>query len=159
MRTFQFQFVCSKTKLNALLNFLVWIRKNCFAKKDSNGHFMHFILCQFMILWHYLSPFNCIQRANNNLPLIWTTFMKSWLLRCSTARGSSTRLSLVGPTKVKARKSFLFTEGSNSSLTNTNTKKLNCLTLLPLSVSSSGNKIGYRLQKVFQTEVQTLIQT
>ena len=28
----------------------------------------------------------------------------SWLLRCSTARGSSTRLSLVGPTKVKARK-------------------------------------------------------
>ncbi len=36
----------------------------------------------------------------------------SWLSRCSTARGSSTRLSLVGTTKVKACKSFLFTEGS-----------------------------------------------
>ena len=36
----------------------------------------------------------------------------SWLLRCSTARGSSTGLFLVGPTKVNACKSFLFTEGS-----------------------------------------------
>ena len=36
----------------------------------------------------------------------------SQLLRCNTARGSSTGLSLVGPTKVKAVKSFLFTEGS-----------------------------------------------
>ena len=34
----------------------------------------------------------------------------NWLSR--TAKGSSTRLSLVGPTKLKARKSFLFTEGS-----------------------------------------------
>ena len=38
--------------------------------------------------------------------------MKHRLLRSSTARGSSTRLSLVGPTKVKACKFFLFTEGS-----------------------------------------------
>ena len=29
---------------------------------------------------------------------------------CSTARGSITGLSLVGPTKVKARKPFLFTK-------------------------------------------------
>ena len=36
----------------------------------------------------------------------------SQLSRCSTARGSSTGLSLVGPTIVKACKSFLFTEGS-----------------------------------------------
>ena len=36
----------------------------------------------------------------------------SQLSRCSTARGSSPRLSLVGPTKVKPWKSFLFTEGS-----------------------------------------------
>ena len=32
------------------------------------------------------------------------------LLRCCTARGSITRFSLVGPTKVEACKSFLFTE-------------------------------------------------
>ena len=36
----------------------------------------------------------------------------SRLSRSSTGRVSSNRLSLVGPTKVKARKSFLFTEGS-----------------------------------------------
>ena len=36
----------------------------------------------------------------------------SQLSRCSTARGSSTGLSQVGPTKVKACKSFLFTESS-----------------------------------------------
>ena len=34
----------------------------------------------------------------------------SWLLRCCTARGSTTRLTLVGPTMVRASKSFLFTE-------------------------------------------------
>ena len=38
--------------------------------------------------------------------------MYSKFLRCSTARGSNTRLSLVGPTEVKAHKSFRFTEGS-----------------------------------------------
>ena len=38
--------------------------------------------------------------------------MKSRLLRCSTAWGSGSELSLGGPTKVKARKSFPFTEGS-----------------------------------------------
>ena len=38
--------------------------------------------------------------------------INSQLLRCSTARGSNTRLFLVGLTKVKACKSFLFTEGS-----------------------------------------------
>ena len=36
----------------------------------------------------------------------------SRLRRCSTARVSSTELFLVGPTKVKAPKSFLYTEGS-----------------------------------------------
>ena len=36
----------------------------------------------------------------------------NWLPRCSTAKGSETGLSLVGPTKVKPRKSFLLTEGS-----------------------------------------------
>ena len=36
----------------------------------------------------------------------------SQMLRCSKARGSSTGLSLQGPTKVKARKSLFFTEGS-----------------------------------------------
>ena len=36
----------------------------------------------------------------------------SQLSRCSTARESSTGLSLVGLTNVEARKSFLFTEGS-----------------------------------------------
>ena len=39
-------------------------------------------------------------------------YMHSQLSRPSTARGSSTRLSLVGPTKVEACESFLFTEGS-----------------------------------------------
>ena len=34
------------------------------------------------------------------------------LSRCSTARGSSSRLSLGDPTKVKAVKSFIFPEGS-----------------------------------------------
>ena len=34
----------------------------------------------------------------------------SWLSRCSTARGSGSRLSCGGPTKVKAHKTFLFTE-------------------------------------------------
>ena len=34
------------------------------------------------------------------------------LLRCRTARGYGSKLSLGGPTKVKPRKSFLFTEGS-----------------------------------------------
>ena len=41
--------------------------------------------------------------------LIWQIY--GHLSRCSTARGSSSGFSLVGPTKVKARKSFLFTEG------------------------------------------------
>ena len=36
----------------------------------------------------------------------------SQLLWCSTARGSNTGLFLVGLNKVKARKSFLFTEES-----------------------------------------------
>ena len=35
-----------------------------------------------------------------------------WFSRCCTARGSSTDLCWVGPTKVKASKSILFTEGS-----------------------------------------------
>ena len=34
------------------------------------------------------------------------------LSNCSTSRGSSTILSPIGPTKGKARKSFLFTVGS-----------------------------------------------
>ena len=40
------------------------------------------------------------------------TVINSQLLRCSTVRGAIFGLSLGGPTKVKARKSFLFTEGS-----------------------------------------------
>ena len=36
----------------------------------------------------------------------------SLLSGCSTARGSSAGLSLVGPTKVNSCKSFLFTQGS-----------------------------------------------
>ena len=36
----------------------------------------------------------------------------SRLSRCSTARGSDSGLCLGGPTRVKAGKSFLFTEGS-----------------------------------------------
>ena len=35
--------------------------------------------------------------------------INSQLLRCSTARGSSMRFSLVGPTIVQAYKSFMFT--------------------------------------------------
>ena len=37
------------------------------------------------------------------------SFINGQSSRCCTARGSSTRFSLVGPTKVKACKSFLFT--------------------------------------------------
>ena len=39
------------------------------------------------------------------------TLIQSHLSRCSTARRSGFGLSLVGPTKVKAHKCFLFTEG------------------------------------------------
>ena len=39
-------------------------------------------------------------------------FIDSQLSRCSTARGHSSELSLVGSTKVKAHKSFLLTVGS-----------------------------------------------
>ena len=45
---------------------------------------------------------NCIKGA----------LINSWLSRCSTARGSDSGLSLGGPTKIKAHKSFLFAEGS-----------------------------------------------
>ena len=38
----------------------------------------------------------------------------SWLSRCNTARGSCTRLFLVGPATVKARKSILFTEAQRA---------------------------------------------
>ena len=38
--------------------------------------------------------------------------MYGQLSRCSAVRGSITRLSSVGSTKFKARKSFLFNEGS-----------------------------------------------
>ena len=40
-----------------------------------------------------------------------TMHMYSRLSRCGTAKGSSTRLFRVGPIKVKACKSFLFTDG------------------------------------------------
>ena len=39
-------------------------------------------------------------------------YIYSQLSRCSTARGSISGLFLLGPTKVKAHKSFIFTEGS-----------------------------------------------
>ena len=38
--------------------------------------------------------------------------MFSLLFRCNAAKGAISRLSLGGPTKVKALKSILFTEGS-----------------------------------------------
>ena len=38
------------------------------------------------------------------------TYIYKQLSRCCTARGSSTRFSLLGPTKIKGYKSFLFTE-------------------------------------------------
>ena len=38
--------------------------------------------------------------------------MHRWLSRCSTARGAISGISHRGLTQVKARKSFLFTEGS-----------------------------------------------
>ena len=44
-------------------------------------------------------------RINNEVTMV----LYSRLFWCSTAKGSSALLSLVGPTKVKARKSFLFT--------------------------------------------------
>ena len=44
--------------------------------------------------------------------LVTLSYIYSWLSRCSTDRGSSTGLSPVGPTKVEAYKTFLFTEGS-----------------------------------------------
>ena len=37
-------------------------------------------------------------------------YIYSWLSRCCTARGSSTRFSQVGPTRFKTHKSFLLTE-------------------------------------------------
>ena len=37
-------------------------------------------------------------------------FINSWMSRCFTPRGSSTRFSLVGLAKVKAHKSFPFAE-------------------------------------------------
>ena len=50
----------------------------------------------------------------NNLGMPVCTFWPIYirLSRCGTARGSSTGFSLVGPAKVKACKSFLFTEGT-----------------------------------------------
>ena len=54
----------------------------------------------------------------------------SRLSRCSTAKGSITRLFLVGPAKVKASKSILLTEGSPE----VEIKKT-CLTLLSQSMS------------------------
>ena len=44
--------------------------------------------------------------------MIWSIVTIFLLPRCSTAKGSSTGLALVGPTKVKACKSFLFGYGS-----------------------------------------------
>ena len=40
----------------------------------------------------------------------YTIKIYSWLLSCFTARGSGTGFSRVSPVKVKARKSFLYTE-------------------------------------------------
>ena len=42
--------------------------------------------------------------------IVYSGTINFWLSRCCAARGSSTRFSLVGPTKVKACESFLFTE-------------------------------------------------
>ena len=63
----------------------------------------------------------------------------SLLSRCSIARGSDFGLPLRGPTKVKARKSFLFTEGSLKV-----EKKIlkNNLALRGVTVFLFGNKSG-----------------
>ena len=45
------------------------------------------------------------------MAILETNIMPLGLSRCSTARGSSKGFSLVGPAKVKAHKSLLFTEG------------------------------------------------
>ena len=47
-----------------------------------------------------------------NLEKLLLLFIYSQLSRCNTARGSISRLSLKGPTMIKACKYFLFTEGS-----------------------------------------------
>ena len=46
----------------------------------------------------------------NTINLIPSIYSQLW--RCSTAKGSSIGLAPVGPTKVKACKSILFTEGT-----------------------------------------------
>ena len=56
---------------------------------------------------------NCWMAAKSiNLKVSEIWMIYSRLSRCSTAKGSSSRLSLWGPTKFKSHKSFLFTEGS-----------------------------------------------
>ena len=69
----------------------------------------------------------------------------SRLLGCSTARGSGSGLSLGGPTKVNARKSFLFTGGSlKVEIKNT------CLILLSHFILSCFAKMLYAVAKCSQ---------
>ena len=82
-----------------------------YYRKDQKGFLPDFILelemMKYQISWpFFIFPeydFNYQKKIGQGL------FIESWLSRCNRARGSGTRLFLVGPTKVKA---FLFTVGS-----------------------------------------------
>ena len=69
------------------------------------------------LIWHFFITFFIFNFASDFftdlLNLLLVTVINSWLSKCSTARGSGTGLYLVGPTKVGAHKSFLFTEVSH----------------------------------------------
>ena len=74
-----------------------WIKKQDIAF-HSRAHLKTGNLDWSSFTWHFFLAYT-----------IW--YINSQLSRCSTARGSSSGLSLGGPSKVKARKSFLFPEG------------------------------------------------
>ena len=84
----------------------------------SHQHFSCASVRGFMInvtFFYSISQLNFLYNADlSNLFSRWQNLDKiqSWLLRCSTARGSISGLFLGGPTKFKACKSFIFTEGS-----------------------------------------------
>ena len=78
------------------------------------------------------------------IPTYTLVYTNSQLLRCSTAKGSSTKLSLVGPTKVKACKSFLF-EGFRKLSTDHGLDRLNIILLSCNSQSPILNKFPVHL--------------
>ena len=71
-------------------------------KKTSNVNF--FLLTKINVCKSSKSTVRILEHSKKNI--------NSQLWRRSTARGSSTRLVPVGPTRAKARKSILFTEGT-----------------------------------------------